>query len=154
MPSSRDRSGVRRALGALVLALGIAGCSGDDGGDGSAGGTTTSGDGDTEAETTTGGEWASLDDRPCPEDSILTYENFGGPFMISQCTGCHHAGLPEGERQMAPLAVNFDTVEAIRAQADRVWARAADQNATMPPAGAPGADERAMLGEWLACGAP
>jgi hypothetical protein len=32
--------------------------------------------------------------------------------------------------------------------------RAADQNATMPPAGAPGEDERTLLGEWLACGAP
>src|SRR5690606_37425919 len=132
MPSSRE---LLRDLVAGVVAL--AAC-GDDQGDGSAGATTTTSGGDTDETTTTGGPWASLDDRPCPEDSLLTYDNFGGPFMISYCTGCHHSGLAADERQMAPLAVNFETIELIRGQADRVWARAADQNATMPPVGAPG----------------
>ena len=96
----------------------------------------------------------NLDERPCPDDSFLTYESFGGPFMLSYCTGCHHSRLPADQRQGAPIEANFDDLEAIRSWADRIWARAADDNATMPPIGAPGAEERARLGQWLACGAP
>ncbi|MCY1058640.1 hypothetical protein [Nannocystis sp. SCPEA4] len=99
-------------------------------------------------------DYPSLDERPCPEDSILTAENFGAPFMLTHCTGCHHAALKEGERAGAPLGVDFESLDKVRAQAAQIWARAADQNATMPPVGPPPADERAQLGEWLACGAP
>ena len=162
----------------LALLLVVAPACGDDGGastggetagdtDGTTGGTDTDAGTDSDAGTdtdagtetdTTGaideGPWDSFDERPCPSGSFLTYENFGGPFINSNCTGCHHSGLGDGERQKAPLGVDFDTVALIRAQADRIWARSGDQNDTMPPAGPPGADERALLGEWLACGAP
>lgn len=40
------------------------------------------------------------------------------------------------------------------AHASGIWIRAADQNFSMPPVGPPPEDERALLGEWLACGAP
>lgn len=96
----------------------------------------------------------TLDERPCPEESFLTYESFGGPFIVTWCSGCHAAGLPEGERQGAPLSSNFDSLEDIRAWAPRIWARTGDHNATMPPIGVPDDDERKALGEWLACGAP
>ncbi len=99
-------------------------------------------------------EWSDLDERPCPDDSDLTWENFGGPFVLTYCTGCHHSELPADVRQNAPYAINLETVELVRQNADRMWARAADQNATMPPAGAAADDERELLGEWLACGAP
>ncbi|MEZ4383108.1 MAG: hypothetical protein R3A79_17405 [Nannocystaceae bacterium] len=147
---------------ALAAALALAPACGDDG-DASAGDATgategtsgTESDGDTES---TGaideGPWDSFDQRPCPSGSFLTYENFGGPFMNSNCTGCHHSALGAGERQSATSGVDFDTVDLIRAQADRIWARSGDQNDTMPPAGPPSVDERALLGEWLACGAP
>lgn len=95
-----------------------------------------------------------LSERPCPEDSVLTYDDFGGPFVLSWCTGCHASGLPEGERQGAPAFSNFDTLEDIRAAAARMWARSGDHNLTMPPAGGPDALDREMFGEWLACGAP
>ncbi|MEM9460739.1 MAG: hypothetical protein AAGF11_41630, partial [Myxococcota bacterium] len=72
------------------------------------------------------GPWDSLEERPCPEDSILTYENFGGPFMLNFCTGCHQSMLPADMRQDAPLEVNFDDIEDIRVWADRIWARSAD----------------------------
>ncbi|MEE9386101.1 MAG: hypothetical protein V3V08_22035, partial [Nannocystaceae bacterium] len=62
--------------------------------------------------------------------------------------------VPEGMRQGAPVDVVFDTVGAVRARAERIWARAGDQNSTMPPAGPAGDAERTLLGEWLACGAP
>lgn len=103
--------------------------------------------------TTGGAGWASLDERPCPPDSILSAENFGGPFMLTYCNGCHSKNLGAGERADAPIDMNFDTLTDVRAHAPRIWARAGDHNASMPPYGAPPADERARLGEWLACGA-
>jgi hypothetical protein len=108
---------------------------------------------DSDTDGDTDGAWASLEERPCPEDSFLTYENFGEPYMRSYCTGCHSSMLEGENRGGAPSAVNLDDLDAVREHAGRVWARAADQNATMPPAGAPGDEERALLGEWLACGA-
>jgi hypothetical protein len=116
----------------------------DDAGDESSGSGSTGDD----------GPWASLEERPCPEDSDVTWENFGGGYVISYCTTCHHSALPSDMRQLAPIAMNFETLEMVRMHAPRMWARAGDQNATMPPVGAPGEDERALFGEWLACGAP
>ncbi len=109
------------------------------------------GEGGAQAEQTT---FTSFDERPCPDETFLTFESFGGPFLISWCSGCHAAGLPEEERQGAPLGVDFDDIEQVRAQAERIWARSGDHNVTMPPVGGPEEDERVLLGEWLACGAP
>lgn len=139
----------------VVAMLAIAACHGDEGPyvdtDAASTGETSGGaDESTTGET----EWPSFDARECPDDSILTWENFGGPYVLSYCTTCHHSALPADGRQQAPVGVNLETVELVRAQADRIWIRGADQNATMPPVGAPAADDRALLGEWLACGAP
>ena len=154
MPSRPDP----RALALLYMSL--ASCTGDHVSTGSTtsddvGASTTGTTGaPTTGETTEATEYPSLDERPCPEDSILTAENFGAPFMLTHCTGCHHVALKEGERAGAPLGVDFESLTKVRAQAAQIWARAADQNATMPPVGPPPEAERAQLGEWLACGAP
>lgn len=100
------------------------------------------------------GPWASLTERPCPEDSYLDWESFGDPFVRSWCTGCHSSLLAEERREEAPIDVNLDSIEGVREHLERVWVRAGDQNETMPPAGGPGPEERELLGEWLACGAP
>lgn len=160
---------------ALVVGLGLPGCTGDEGDDdgvamdestGTAGGDETTGgtaeDGTADETGSAGsdetgenlGPWDSLAERPCPEDSILTYENFGGPFMLNFCTGCHQSMLPADMRQDSPIEVNFDDIDDVREWSDRIWARAADQNLTMPPVGPPSDEERMRLGEWLACGAP
>lgn len=99
-------------------------------------------------------EVETLSERPCEEDSYLTYENFGGPFMLTWCNGCHSSSLPDGERQGAPLGSNFDSLEDIRDRMDDIWDRAGDHNDTMPPVAGPEPDERTQLGEWLACSAP
>jgi hypothetical protein len=134
--------------------------SGDDSGTGDGAGSDASGSGesgsgepagDTEADL---GPWESLEARPCPDDSFLTFENFGAIHLLNYCTGCHASGLPADQRQGAPLTIVFDGIDDVRAHADRIWARAGDHNATMPPAGAAPESERALLGEWLACGAP
>lgn len=152
-----------RELFACVLAIAACRESDDAENDSAADDESSTGTDDDDSETTgdaseesTGApaEWNDLDERPCPDDSDLTWENFGGPFVLTYCTGCHHSELPADVRQNAPYAINLETVELVRQNADRMWARAADQNATMPPAGAAADDERELLGEWLACGAP
>jgi len=142
--------------------------------DSSGGGTTASSSGDTDGGDTTagdgsgesgsdgsgssgtddGGPWATFEERPCPEDSFVTYENFGWPHMLTFCNGCHSGMLPADMRQGAPVEVNFASIEDVRAQAERIWVRAGDQHATMPPVGPAEIEERFLLGEWLACGAP
>jgi hypothetical protein len=86
------------------------------------------------------------------ETSYLTYDTFGEPFMLNWCRGCHSSSIPAGMRQKAPAAVNFDTLEDVRARKDRVAARAASVTATMPPVGGPTIEERELLAEWIACG--
>ncbi len=100
------------------------------------------------------GPFDSFDERPCPDSSVLTYDNFGGPFVLNWCAGCHSVALEADVRAGATVGVDFDTVEDIRTHAERMWARSADQNMTMPPTGGPPAADRVLLGEWLACGAP
>jgi hypothetical protein len=100
------------------------------------------------------GPWETFAERSCPPGSILSFENFGGPYLLDHCKGCHSKAIPASMRQGAPVGIDFDTIADVRDMADRIWARAADQNASMPPVGAPGPEERAALGEWLACGAP
>lgn len=167
------------ALG-LALLLVVVGCGddGDDGGDGEMaaddGGEETddaadgdddddAGSGDSGSGESGGGEsggeigdgpWDSFEERPCPPDTFLTFENFGWPFMLTYCNGCHSSMLPADMRQGAPIEMNFDDLDDVRDHAGRIWARSGDQNLTMPPIGPADEEERALLGEWLACGAP
>jgi len=97
---------------------------------------------------------SALAERACPSSSVATYENFGAPFFFSYCTGCHSSALGEGQRRNAPIGVNFDSLDDIRRMRERIWARAADKNTTMPPVGGPSDAQRELLGDWLACGAP
>jgi len=92
----------------------------------------------------------------CPEDSTLTYENFGRPFMESYCVRCHSSELHGADRNGAPLYHDFDSLFGILAVANHVdWYTAAGPeavNTLMPPDGdTPTIDERYQLGEWLAC---
>ncbi len=90
----------------------------------------------------------------CPtEGTKLTYENFGAGFMGNYCQTCH--GRNEGDRKGAPPSFDFATSQSVRDHRDRIFARAAGSNDSMPP----GPDdtpeeERDRLAEWLSCGAP
>ncbi len=95
----------------------------------------------------------------CPNDSTLTWDNFGKGFMDSYCTRCHSTNLTGAARQGAPNDHNFESVALIGEQIDHIdEATAAGPNAvnTAMPIGSPTPTEaeRRMLGEWLACGAP
>ena len=95
-----------------------------------------------------------IDDYPCPPDgTALSYESFGRAFMSAHCDRCH-SGI-EGRRSGAPASYRFDTLDDVRAHADRIFVRAATANTSMPPGpDDPSAEEREQLAEWLACGAP
>jgi uncharacterized membrane protein len=97
---------------------------------------------------------ASIEDHPCPAaGTMLTYDNFGKQFLDTHCQRCH--GASGSDRQGAPSGYDFRTVEQVRALRDRIFARAAYENTTMPPGpDDPPEDERNKLGEWLSCGAP
>jgi uncharacterized membrane protein len=95
-----------------------------------------------------------IDEYPCPpQGTALTYDSFGRAFMSAHCNNCHNAS--EGKRSGAPESYRFDTLDDVRAHADRIFVRAATSNTTMPPGPEdPSADTREQLAEWLACGAP
>lgn len=84
----------------------------------------------------------------CPQNSTLTYANFGQVFIDSNCLGCH-AGRDN------PMLTTQAAVQAARDAIDR--AAAAGPNATntyMPKDHDIAVAQRQQLGEWLACGAP
>ena len=96
----------------------------------------------------------TIDEVPCPpEGTALTYEEFGAPFLDGWCQSCHAGDARD--RRGAPVHIVFDDLDDVRARADRIFARAAADNTSMPPGATdPPADDRAALAEWLACGAP
>lgn len=100
------------------------------------------------------GKEETIDDYPCPPGGTkLTYDNFGAEFMNANCETCH--GQADGDRKGAPDGYDFDTIDAIRARKDRIFARAAEDNTTMPPGpDDPPQADRDKLAEWLSCGAP
>lgn len=89
---------------------------------------------------------------PACRSSTLDYQTFGAPFVTSWCRGCHSVDAPAGMRQLAPLGMNFDTVDDVRAWSAQIVVSTVDLR-TMPPAGGPSDGERALLADWLACGA-
>ncbi len=87
------------------------------------------------------------------EQSYLDYGNFAAGFTNDWCRGCHGVSVPEGMRQKAPLGVDFDDLAALKHWSERIGIRATGATPTMPPAGGPSAEERALLAEWISCGA-
>ena len=98
-------------------------------------------------------DYTELADHACPEDSDLDYETFGAPFLAANCQPCHASD--SADRNGAPEAFTFDTVEQVRDHRERMFVRAAADNTSMPPGpDDPPAEERDLLADWLACGAP
>lgn len=130
-PSSPRLSLSRVSLAAALAAVAAAACSGEESG---------------------GGEPPPDPGSERCQQSTLTYQNFAAPFVITWCRGCHGKDQPVTMRQDAPVGVNFDTAEDVRAGQARILARATGEAPTMPPAGGPSEEERALLAEWISCG--
>lgn len=98
------------------------------------------------------------EDDPCPDDSLVNYENFAAPLFLTWCVPCHSSYLPAEDRQDATETVNFDTYAGVIDQLERIYVRAVEAvgegGSSMPPAGGTSDEERALLSEWIACGAP
>ena len=115
--------------------------------------------GKSAADTDPGGPTAGTTDTDvattapadCPD---FTYETYAKGFFDSWCAGCHSPAIPEGERQGAPVGVDFDTHAKVVAASDRILARAIGPEPTMPPVGGGAAWERDRIEAWLRCGAP
>ena len=121
-------------MGTLVLCVGMCGCNSVPTGGGG-------GDGNDNAN------------APCTD---LTYDNFAAGFMTTYCTGCHSSALTGADRQGAPEGIDYDTLDGVVAQLERIRVRAVEDG-TMPPQAAdatPTADELDQLAEWIDCGAP
>lgn len=91
----------------------------------------------------TSADSTGISDVSCPTDSTLTYENFGAAFFADNCTSCHGS-------KSSPL---MTTQAQIQAQSSRILEQAVYTTA-MPEDADLDVEERALLGEWLACGAP
>jgi uncharacterized membrane protein len=77
-------------------------------------------------------------------------------FVIQKrCAACHSASPADLTFGVAPAGVTFDTPEQVRARVERIRARAVETQ-TMPPANKTHItdEERALLGRWIAQGAP
>lgn len=96
----------------------------------------------------------TIDEHPCPSGgTTLTYDNFGKGFLDRWCQECH--GEKASPRNGAPPDYVFGSREEASAHKDRIFAKAAGDNMSMPPGtGGPSLDERQKLADWLACGAP
>lgn len=96
----------------------------------------------------------------CPPASTLTYQSFGQQFMTEYCVECHDSQKTGSERNGATLDHDFDTLIGVRSVSNHIdQAAGAGPDAVndqMPPEGEPqpSLEERQMLAEWIACGAP
>lgn len=92
--------------------------------------------------TSSGGTSTGIAELSCPPDSTLTYANFGQAMIDSQCMSCHDTKSPK-----------LGTQAQIQSRAKQILDAAVYTDA-MPEDGAMSLEERQLLGEWLACGAP
>lgn len=83
-----------------------------------------------------------ISDLSCPADSTLNYSNFAQDVISTRCLSCHDAKSP-----------HLVTQAEVKAQAAQILDAAVYTDA-MPAGGNMTLDERKLLGEWLACGAP
>ena len=94
----------------------------------------------------------------CPTTNPPTYDTFGRMFFTTYCTDCHSATATN--RHGAPGDQNFDNEADIRKHISDIDTIAASgpaaTNTDMPELNAsvpsePSMEERALLGQYLAC---
>ncbi len=97
----------------------------------------------TTACTTSPSSGIAASEVVCPPDSTLTYESFGSVFLADNCLSCHTS------RDRPALT----SQGAVRANKSAII-NAAVTSTKMPANSGLAVEERQLLGEWLACGAP
>lgn len=136
MRSSTDR---RRSL-SLGLLLGLLAC-GDKGEP--AEGSADAAPADT---SDTGGVDSGGAPVDCGDPTGLSWDAFGAGFFRTYCTACHSSTTPD--RHGAPVGVDLDSEEGVRALAPRVRARTLEEQ-TMPVGGGVLEEDRVLLDRYL-----
>ena len=85
-------------------------------------------------------------------NSDPTYAQDVKPIFDQNCVLCHDANKSGGQRNGAPVSVNFDTYEQLLENLERASARI--QAGTMPPAGPLDSELVNVFLEWIAAGTP
>jgi hypothetical protein len=137
------------AIGALGTGLLVSGCSTKsviDSGE-TAYGTTDSGD-DTADDSGTDSGTDSVDPI-CADAPVVTWDSWGQGFLSANCQSCHSSTTLD--RHGAPDDIIFDDRDTALAVSDRILARSAGDNPTMPPSGGVSEDDRYRLEVWLTC---
>jgi uncharacterized membrane protein len=88
-------------------------------------------------------------DPQCTDTAVLTWENFGQAFVVTNCQSCH--ATTAADRHGAPDSVVFDTRDDVLDQADRILARVTSDSPTMPPGGGVSAESLHKVSVWLTC---
>lgn len=94
------------------------------------------------------------DELDCPAGTNLTWGNFAAQYTRRYCSGCHAGSLSGDDRQGAPDEVVLDSYQQALDWRVEMIRSASASNAPMPPGIKVPAGERALLREWLKCGAP
>ncbi|MCK6521136.1 hypothetical protein L6R49_06810 [Myxococcota bacterium] len=92
------------------------------------------------------------DSAPAEGCEELSWAQDGLPQMMTWCASCHSSLIAAEDRAGAPIGVDLESLDGVRAQLDRVIVRV--EAGDMPPAGGVPEEDRARLLTWLRCGAP
>ena len=95
------------------------------------------------------GEEDTAVDPLCDNAPVTTYDNFGQGFMLQHCQSCH-ASTAEN-RYDAPPEIFFDDQAKVQELAERILARSAGEQPSMPPQGGVEEADRLRLEQWLLC---
>lgn len=144
---------MRRSLTPLLLAFALAASSCGDGGDAPDTATDDENQPDPPERIPNEAPAPVQTALNCPKGTHLNYENFGEAFLLNYCTSCHSKHLPAARRAGAPLAANFDTASDASVWRAVILKKAVTEMSMPPSANMPPLD-RALLAEWLNCGAP
>jgi mono/diheme cytochrome c family protein len=87
----------------------------------------------------------------CPTDSLVA-QKAGRALVAARCANCHNSMVSGPGRAGAPENVNYDTLAAIRLNADSGWSET--ESKSMPEGSTLNADEIENIRVFLACGAP
>ncbi|NCG21493.1 MAG: hypothetical protein GWP91_20975 [Rhodobacterales bacterium] len=82
------------------------------------------------------------------------WEQTVGPILLQWCVGCHTSHLAGPDRSGAPEGIDFDTYTGAVSHAAAIDRVAGGDDWTMPPSGGVTDEERGLLRQWVACGAP
>lgn len=102
------------------------------------------------ADDGSGSEAGEIPEVDCTMTPALKYSEMSAVW--AKCTACHSSAVMGAARGGAPVAINYDTYDAAKAQATPAAAEVAE--GAMPPGGGLTEDEKQQIYAWAQCGTP